>query len=162
MTARPGQIPLNLRIVGGCAGLFIESCPWIGSVAGASVLEQRFTITFVSDGRTVSLRDRRISDAELLKLGDFLRGLVSDDLPHITVPRFEMASGVLAVSVIAGAEHLLTLEFNARSYFDEGETDSDGVAFSLPRSALWEALTAIDKRLGLASNLPDDLSGLEG
>lgn len=162
MTKQMHRVPLDLRIVGSSAGVFIKSCPWIGSVDGVCTLQERFTVTFVSDGRTTSLRDRRISEVELLELRDFLRAATTEDLPHISVAKFETASGVLNAAVVEGDAYSLILEFSARSYFGDGDTDTDGIGFSLPRGALWEAFTALDERLGLAANLPDDLSGLEG
>lgn len=154
----------EIRIAGGNgAGVFITAHRWIGAVDGECISEERFTVTLHSDDRIVQLRSRRLTDADLLGLRDFLKFTATEDLPHISVPRFQSANGALEARVVESSSHTVTLEIGGRSYLDEGDDDPDidGVGFDTSRAALWEALTALDDRLGLESHIPDDLSELE-
>lgn len=163
-TGPPSPRPFELRIAGGSgAGIFIAAQPWIGEIDGECVCQERFTITMHGDDRTVVLRDRCLTDADLLGLRDLLKFAMTEDLPHICVPRFQSSTGVLEAGVIESTSHTVALEFRGRSYLDDidEDPDSDGIAFDTSRAALWESLTALNDRLGLESHIPDDLSELE-
>ncbi len=132
-------------------------------MGGQCVVAERFCIKFSGDDRTVELRNRELSDADLLGLRDFLNAAMTDDLPHLTVPTFEASRAGLRVRVLESADDTIGLEFAAPCYLDEDDQpDLEGVAFDTARLALWEAVSLIDRRLGLGASAPDDASELGG
>lgn len=160
-----GRAVLNafvLRVAGASGAIMlITSTPWIGNVSDECVLAERFCITFAGDSRSVDLRDREFSEADLLGLRDFLSAAMTQDMPQFTVPKFEAAHSGFSARVLESTSDSVGLEFSAHCYLDDDDQpDLEGIAFDTGRLALWEAVCLLDRRLGLGASAPDDASEL--